>query len=312
LWSTKRDQELLAGRVAMASANVLKRTYSLSPIQLPTSGHNPSVNPGLIETKDGYLVIARSSRLRCYDDVDYIENKEKVDDINYLYRLDSNLQVISSQPLDEQLLRMEGHSIRHCMSDTRLFFWKNQLWAIGAAARIKEKQEVISQILFRIENNAVVEAIPLDSPIGSALEKNWTPVIKQGDLKLIYSFTPLNVINITEGKAAIDGIFKRIKFHDARGGTPLIEYKGGFIGLVHQEPNMWNGRRSYTHSFAWFSKDLELLEISEPFYLQRKGLEFAAGICNVKDGILVSYGVADRACMLMHIPDEVISDYLVI
>jgi hypothetical protein len=134
LWISKKDKEELAGRIAMASAQVLSRTYQLKPIQIKTAGSNPSVNPSLVKTESGFLMIARSSRLRCYNDIDYIENKSKDDDVNYLYTLDGNLNLINSSPLDETFLRNQGHSIRHCMSDTRLFFWKNQLWAIGAAA----------------------------------------------------------------------------------------------------------------------------------------------------------------------------------
>jgi predicted GH43/DUF377 family glycosyl hydrolase len=136
--------------------------------------------------------------------------------------------------------------------------------------------------------------------------------VQEGVLNLVYSFSPLNLIKIEVRTAVVQGSLRKITNHDARGGTQLIEYQGGYLGLVHQAPNMWNGRRSYTHSFVWLSKNLELLEISEPFYLQRKGLEFAAGICSDEGGIIVSYGVADRACRILIIPDRVIERYLTI
>jgi hypothetical protein len=307
---TQRDKSELAGRIAMASAKVLAQSFDLQPIKISTSGLNPSVNPSIIKTPSGYLMIARSSRLRCYDDVDYIENSAKIDDINYIYTLDNTFKVINSSALDERFLRAAGFCIKHCMSDTRLFYWQDKLWGIGAAAQLQGQHEVVKQVMFCIEQNAVIDAISLDSPTGFSLEKNWTPIVKEGVLNLIYSFSPLNLIKIEDRKAVLQGGLRKITNHDARGGTQLIEYKGGYIGLVHQAPNMWNGKRSYTHSFAWFTKDLELLEISEPFYIQRKGLEFAAGICADEGGVIVSYGVADRACRIIKIPDRVIERYL--
>lgn len=309
---SKKDKVELAGRIAMASAQVLSDAYSLEPIKLNTSGSNPSLNPSIIKSKHGYLVIARSSRLVCFNDVDYIENIAKVDDINYLYELDADFNVVSNMPLDESLLREQAHCIRHCMSDARLFYWHDQLWAIGAAVRVNAESEVVSQILFRIEGSAVVDAIPLDSPINFPLEKNWTPIVQGSILKLVYSFSPVNLIKIEDRKAVIEGAIRKVTNHDVRGGTQLIDYEGGYLGLIHQPPNMWNGKRSYTHSFAWFNKDLELLEVSEPFYFQRRGLEFAAGLCKTDDGIVVSYGAGDRACMILKIPDRVIRRYLII
>jgi hypothetical protein len=309
---SKKDKGEIAGRIAMESAQVLSFEYDLEPIKIATSGFNPSLNPSIVKAKFGFLMLARSSRLRCYNDVDYIENNARIDDVNYLYQLNGEFRVESATAIDETLLRERGFCIKHCMSDARLFYWHDQLWAIGAAARILDKREVITQILFRIEDAVVVDAISLDSPLGLVLEKNWTPVLTDGELKLIYSFLPLNILKVEGRKVTAEGPLRKIGDHDARGGTQLIEYRGGYLGVVHQAPNTWNGKRSYTHSFAWFTKDLELLEISEPFYLQRKGLEFAAGICMAEDGIYVSYGAADRACMVLRIPDKVIQRYLVI
>lgn len=310
LWMSKRDKADLAGRIAMASAKVLSHEFQLHPIKIQTSGSNPSVNPSLIKTDSGYLMIARSSRLRCYNDVDYVENGAGIDDVNFLYTLDESFNVIQCSALDERLLKDNGHCIKHCMSDTRLLYWQGKLWGIGAAAQKDQQDEVVKQVLFCIEGSTVSQSISLDSPTGYSLEKNWTPVIYQQDLKLIYSFSPLNILRIENNQAIPERKLRKVRHHDARGGTQLIEYNGGYLGLVHQAPNMWNGKRSYTHSFVWFNQDLELLEISEPFYLQRKGLEFAAGICQIKGGIVVSYGVGDRACMVMKIPHQVIERYL--
>ena len=312
LWITKKDKAEIVGRIAMASAKVLTDVYDLKPIKIATVGKNPSVNPGLLQTDTGYLMIARSSRLRCYNDVDYIENKAGIDDINYLYTLDKEFQVISHSALDETLLREKGYCIRHCMSDSRLFYWNEQVWAIGAALRLKDGKEIVSQIMYRIEGAVVVDAIAFDSPTQDIHEKNWTPVLKEGVLRFIYSYLPPNILRVDGRDIVLEGPLRKIQGHDARGGTPLVEYANGYLCLVHQAPNMWNGKRSYTHSFVYFSKDLELLEVSEPFYLQRRGLEFAAGIAKVDGGIVVSYGVADRACMVLQIPDRVMQRYLML
>lgn len=312
LWMSKKDKVEIVGQLMTLSAKVLTETYGLHPIKISTSGFNPSVNPGFVKTEDGYLMLSRSSRLRCYNDIDYIENEKGIDDINYLYHLNPELQVISSTPLDESLLRELDPTVKHVISDTRIFYWRNQVWGIGAISRKIGAQEVAAQTLCRIENAKVVEVFFLDSPVGGRLEKNWIPIVEDDELRFIYSFTPINLLRFKDGAAHPEKKLNKIREHDVRGGTPLIEYGDYLLGLAHSAPNMWNGKRSYTHSFILFSKKLELLEVSEPFFLQRKGLEFAVGICKTTDGILISYGAADRSCQFLNIPDHVIERYLVL
>jgi len=257
-------------------------------------------------------MLARSSRLVCYNDIEYIENDQGFADLNFIYTLDKNFQVLNASPLDESLLHEMDPTFHNVIGDVRLFHWQDNLWGIGATARIKDGKQFWSQTLCQIENSKIVKAFFFDSPTGVSLEKNWTPVVQQEDLYFVYSYSPTNILKFANGALTPLKPLRKTRDHSIRGGTPLITYGEHYLGLAHTEPNMWNGKRSYTHCFALFNRDLALLEISEPFYLQRKGIEFAAGICKTDDGILVSYGAAERSCRFMHITDHIIDRYLTI
>ncbi len=310
LWVTKKDQSNLINQVEFFFPQVLSEAYHLKPLSVCTQTYNPSLNPGLVKIENDYLLIARSSRLRCYNDIQFIENERGIEDINYLHYLNADLQTLECTQLDEELLRKQGLCISGCLSDVRLFLWQGGLWGIGAALRLYQGKEITSQVLCRIENHAIVQATAFDSPLGMRLEKNWSPLVHDGDLYLIYSFEPFCIAKVDKTTLNINISPKIRPTHRVRGGTPFIEYGNVYLGLVHHSPIMRNGKRSYTHSFVTLTKQLHLLEISEPFFLSRRGIEFAAGINKTSDGIIISYGIGDRASRLLHIPETALERYL--
>lgn len=59
------------------------------------------------------------------------------------------------------------------------------------------------------------------------------------------------------------------------------------------------------------NKNFEIIEISEPFFIQKRGIEFACGLIWDGDDLLVSYGVADRAAFYARIQIKSLKKYLV-
>lgn len=311
LWATKKDKSDLAGQIAYQSAKILSDAHSLNPISINSQTNRSIFNPSFVRSNHHYILSARSAKWNCYNDSLYLNQSADREDVNYLLTLDKKFQVLNQEILDESLLRRPQFDIRQAMADIRLFHWRNQLYCIGAATKAQGKSNIVEQVLCRIENNAVVEATCFMSPLGVRLEKNWCPIINDSELMFVYSFEPANLFTITDNKISFLNLNSNVNEHNFRGGTPLIRYGDIYLGLIHHTPNTWNGRRSYTHSFVSFTENFQLLEISEPFFLQRRGLEFAAGICKTQSGILVSYGVADRAVRMLEIPDGVLRRYLI-
>jgi hypothetical protein len=81
-----------------------------------------------------------------------------------------------------------------------------------------------------------------------------------------------------------------------RGGSQAIAFDGGWLTVIHEAREMPpGGPRYYHHRFVWFDGTSRLRRLSRPFFLKKKGVEFAAGLAWHPDGkrLLVSYSVAD-------------------
>jgi hypothetical protein len=79
-----------------------------------------------------------------------------------------------------------------------------------------------------------------------------------------------------------------------RGGSQLIAFDSGWLALVH-EARVRDGQRHYRHRFVWFDEAARLRGVSRPFFFQKRGVEFAAGLAWHPDGkrLVVTYGVED-------------------
>ncbi len=80
-----------------------------------------------------------------------------------------------------------------------------------------------------------------------------------------------------------------------RGGTQLLSFAGGWLAPIHEvhwRPS--ERRRYYYHRFVWFDDANALRGVSRPFFFNKKGVEFVAGLAWHPDGerLLVSYSVA--------------------
>ncbi len=311
LWMSKRDRDELLGQIRIAQTPVLTRTNHLHVQKIKTVDLGHSVNPSILKTKDGYLFISRLSDLCCYDGFIHEKNPRITNSANYLYELDHNFSVIRYTKIEESYLKTSQISFKHdALSDIRLFYWKNQIWGIGAGKIVDTRGERTIQILGRFEGVNIVEVIPLHSPLNANLEKNWSPLVIDNELFLIYSYKPLIIFKVVNHALEL---YKKSGLptdqHALRGGSPLISYGEYFLGVVHSSP-LHIGKRVYTHSFVLFDQQLNLLRVSDPFFIMHIGVEFVAGIAQNSDHLVLSYGVADQNAWVCKVPHEVVRLFL--
>jgi predicted GH43/DUF377 family glycosyl hydrolase len=78
-----------------------------------------------------------------------------------------------------------------------------------------------------------------------------------------------------------------------RGGSQLLQFDDGWLGLVHEVAGL-GSRRVYEHRFIWLDADLELRRVSPAFaFRERQAIEFAAGLAINGHRLVASYGVRD-------------------
>lgn len=187
--------------------------------------------------------------------------------------------------------------------DLRLFAWQGVLWG-SACVREFTAEAWCEQVLARIE--------PVDSatcrltnwrvmtPEGPRThEKNWMPQVDGDRLQFVYLCDPTRVVD-DQGRTVSEDI-PAVAAPRFRGGSQLIAFDDGWLALIHEV--QWRpseSRRFYHHRFVWFDRMNRLRKVSRPFFFDRKGVEFAAGLAWHPDGerLLISYGVADSESWL--------------
>ncbi|MFO0989660.1 MAG: hypothetical protein U1F37_20285 [Alphaproteobacteria bacterium] len=299
-----KEQDLLA-HVYLTTLPVLFERPS-QRVHLKSGLKDCIFNSSVVVARNGGIfAVARSSTLADYRDGHFAYRGNGVHDTeNVWFQLDSELRLLSERLLDDALLRQQCPLAAYGIEDMRLFDFNGEIYGIGAG--ISPIREIgpnalrVTQILVRIEDGAVRQFWTLPSPRGAGHEKNWTPVVRDGKLYLAYSLMPLVMIEFDQGgmsfsKAAIEGVNLAFAL---RGGSPFVEYGDKFVSLAHTPSRSIKNKLFYTHRFVLMNRDFEIVEISEEFFLRRRGIEFCAGLAPLGDGFLVSYGIADQAAAI--------------
>lgn len=313
-WANKRDILELQNSTLVSSTPILADVWKLEPIKYHIDSVYPCFNPSIISTNNGYKLISRSSNLLNLNDGNYIRKGSPHETINYLVDLDHDLNVIKQCRLDDSLIRQPGAVAECGIEDCRLFKWKQSTWLCGAAIRPLDKHFFgTKQMLCKLESNSITEAIVLESPHNKTVEKNWAPIPLNDELVLAYRLSPVEIVRVNGKTVTLDRFHKKVENEfKLRGGTPFIRWKGYFLGVAHSQPIRYQGKIYYMHYFVCLNDELELVETSQPFFIQRKGIEYAAGIEIIDNGILLSYGVADRIGRLIKIHDSIVEKYITI
>jgi hypothetical protein len=96
------------------------------------------------------------------------------------------------------------------------------------------------------------------------------------------------------------------------GGSQAIRFYGGWLALVYEVPDGRSDKqRFYQHRFVWFD-ETKLRRVSRPFFFNKKGVEFAAGLAWHPDEkrLLISYCVGDGETWIATVDASRVQDVL--
>ena len=145
----------------------------------------------------------------------------------------------------------------------------------------------------------------MDGPDPYLCEKNWMPLVGTESPIWVYSCNPSA---ITDGSSKFPGGgFEGDA--DLRGSSQVIPVNDGefHVGVTHEVTFIQSGsnwQRQYWHRLVKFDESGFLLGMGEPFYFMAHGIEFANGIVECNDQLVVSFGFRDERAMLAFIPKE--------
>ncbi len=222
---------------------------------------------------------------------------------NFLLRLDAAGEVAHQAEIARPADWPEPLYFKNLgFEDCRLFGWNDALWVVATIREIfvDGKARMVLARIDRPETTAArfADWRVLDPGPPSRDEKNWMPMVDGNELFLAYNLDPLRLVD-RFGATRVAGRQRHAAGNVLRGGSQLIPFDDGWLGLAHEQ--VVEGRRFvYYHRLVWIDSAYRLSRLTRRFYLVSPGVEFAAGLCRSADArkLTFSFGVTDYAAHL--------------
>lgn len=315
----------------------VERGGSIHPLLVPSNTMvGPSLmNPSILNIDGKLLVNLRNVNYVLYHAEDGInehvwgplcylhsEQNAVLATHNILCFLDDNFSINSSSIVDTSLLDVKPLWEFIGLEDSRLVYWDNKLFLSGVRRDTTTNGQgrmELSEIL--IDKNQAREIsrqrLPAPDPNNSYCEKNWMPIIdrpyeyvKWTNPTEVVKYNPIDKTTITKNLTQ----YQQLNTRDLRGGSQVIPYNDHYLAVLHEVDLFKSeaGRKNatYRHRFAVWDKDFNLLRVSPLFDFMEGKIEFACGVTEYNDKILVTFGFQDNIAYLLVMPKDIINEIL--
>lgn len=244
---------------------------------------------------------------------------------NIICEMDENMhikkyhKIDTSKFPDKELWEFVG------LEDCRIVRWNEKLYMTGVRRdldKIGTGRMELSEIEFT--ENGVKEINQHRIPVpghkgdeGSYCEKNWMPIV---DIPYHYvkwsngtEVVKYNIHDQTCDQVVLHD-WKDFQTMDLRGGSQVIPFDDYRICLIHETHMKWSpaGRKdaTYRHRFIVWDKNWNLIKVTRLFSFMNAEIEFAVGMTEYKDDILITFGYQDNAAYLLRSPKNFIRDFI--
>jgi len=230
---------------------------------------------------------------------------------NIMCELDSDFNIVSDGIVDTKTLDVKPLWEFIGLEDSRLVNWDNKLFLSGVrrdTATNGQGRMELSEIIY--ENNVWKEIsrqrLPAPGPDSSYCEKNWMPVVDQPYTYVKWTNpTEVALYNPTDKTTVTKTLtqYQQLNTRDLRGGSQVIPYGDYYLAITH-EVDLYKseaGRKNatYRHRFALWDKSFNLLRVSPLFDFMGGKIEFACGMAEYNEKIVITFGFQDNASYLL-------------
>lgn len=230
--------------------------------------------------------------------------------INYILEMDASWNPIKSTPIRDNTGTMKNDFPVQGFEDCRL--WETESSAYSASTTVRDLADnpagaghhEMAIIKLDREWRADYMTVVRDYH-HREVQKNWMPIVGRPGA-FLYLCHPTIAIEVSDNgrtteiarhlTAGSSDSDRKVSFADLRGGSQLIPHAGGWLCLTHEVT--WRPERVYLHRFLAFDADFKIIALSDPFYFERVGIEFCAGLARDGEKLVASYGVNDASAHL--------------
>lgn len=226
------------------------------------------------------------------------------------YDLDFNVKH-SNRILDftDQTIKGKGTIIGY--EDNRLFNVNGTYYISSTVLEYNDEHKREMAISKLDQNFDIVETHLIQDVNHDQNQKNWMPFIKNNELYFLYSVDPTIVVehNLNTHKSNIIKTNDVDKFDlkNQRGSSHVVylEEYNSYICITHEV--YWKPHRIYLHRFILLNDNLQVINVSDPFYFRERNIEFCCGMARHKnrntfsDTLYLSFGVRDNEAWIMKV-----------
>lgn len=241
---------------------------------------------------------------------------------NILCILDDNFNISGSSIVNTSKLDVKPLWEFIGLEDARLVYWNNKLYLSGVRRDTTTNGQgriELSEII--VENNQAIEIsrqrLPAPLPNNSYCEKNWMPIIDR-PYQYVKWTNPTEVVRYNPENQFTETIVSTkyipLNTRDLRGGSQVIPYIDHYLAVLHEVDLFKSeaGRKNatYRHRFALWDKHFNLLRVSPLFDFMEGKIEFACGMTEYKDQILITFGFQDNIAYLLVVNKNTIDEMI--
>jgi len=307
---------------------------SIHPLTIPATLTNGTglTNPSILVVNDEIIVNLRHIQYTLYHaelnkyehqwgPLVYLnpENDITLTTVNYICKLNNNtLEIESYHRVDTSKFDKPPLWEFVGLEDARLVNWNNKFYLCGVRRDTTthgEGRMELSEIIF--SNSNVIEVsrsrIPAPGKNDSYCEKNWMPILDK-PFHFVKWTNSTEVVKVDVEKLTCETVFLGEYTpmpSDLRGGSQVISWGNGYLTLNH-ETDLYTseaGRKdgTYRHRFTYWDKDFKNRKFSELFSFMDAKIEFACGMTEYRDNVLITFGFQDNAAFIIRIPKNLIN-----
>lgn len=262
-----------------------------------------SSTPTLVEyNEDEFILIMRWINCNYNEDGSKQIIPNQYISLNSITILDSSFSVIKEEhflkeSIDETIQLHPGIGLE----DIRLFKYDNGYYynaTLYDANRCNPSTSCnkVSIEPFELERTIVIPSF-YDSSKIKRCEKNWSYVLYQEKLRMVYQWHPMQIGEIVENRLnLVETKDMPDYFKEARGTSAGYSIGTEIWFVLHKAQNYHDNGKiyyNYQHFFAVFDKEMKLLRYSELFKLGGCKVEFCLGLIVKEQEILLSYSLLD-------------------
>jgi hypothetical protein len=282
---------------------------------IPLTRHLPC-NPSVIKVDGGYLSTVRAVNYDLKHGYHFWTGSALASSVpdtqNSLLWMDSNLQTLSHDLIEDRHIRADKHALDG-LEDLRLFLWRGEYWVTATAVHYRAQKRG-TVMLARLDGATLRIEDPLffSSPDGRPVEKNWMPWVVGDTLYFVHTVAPYRLMRF-DRPDLVDVATAPAAFPDVSGSSCVMPWRDGWLAVVHSKgqerrPPRWE----YWHRFLIFDGEMRPKTISRKFKLDNDAIEFCAGLAFNRDHetIVLSYGCTDRVARFLELDESVVGSVL--